>query len=161
MFEKFKEWKSLVENQTGKKIKKLKTDNGLEFCNQQFGSYCANEGISRHRTVRLTPQQNGLAERMNRTLMERVRCILIQSKIPKLLWAEILMTTTYLMNLSPLSTIGFKTPFEIWESKPVSYGNLKAFGCATYVHISQGKLTPRALKGVFMGYLSGVKGCKI
>ncbi len=53
MFEKFREWKSLVENQTGRKVKKLRTDNGLEFCNQQFDSYYANEGIARHKIVRL------------------------------------------------------------------------------------------------------------
>ena len=53
VFEKFKEWKSLVENQTGRKVKKLRTDNGLEFCNQQFDSYYANEGIARHKIVRL------------------------------------------------------------------------------------------------------------
>ena len=83
VFNKFKEWKTLVENQTGKKVKKLRTDNGLEFCNQQFNSYCANEGIARHKTVRLRPQQNGLAERMNRTLMDKVRCMLVQAKFPK------------------------------------------------------------------------------
>ena len=72
MFENFKEWKSLVENQTSKKVKKLRTDNGLEFYNQQFESYCANEGIIRHIRVKFMPQQNELAERMNRTLMEKV-----------------------------------------------------------------------------------------
>ncbi|KAH9647724.1 Integrase catalytic domain-containing protein [Citrus sinensis] len=71
VFGKFREWKFLVENQTGLKVKKLRTDNGLEFCNQEFDGYCANHGITRHRTVRLTPQQNGLVERMNRTLMDR------------------------------------------------------------------------------------------
>ena len=121
MFEKFKEWKNLVENQNGNKVKKLRTDNRLELCNQQFGSYCANEGIIRYRTVRLTPQQNELAKRMNKTLMEEVRCMLIQSKFFKSLWAEILMTTTYIVNLSPLSAFNFKTPFEMWHGKPASY----------------------------------------
>ncbi|KAH9668238.1 hypothetical protein KPL70_021339 [Citrus sinensis] len=161
VFEKFKEWKSLVENQTGKKVKKLRTDNGLEFCNQQFGSYCANEGIMRHRTVKNTPQQNGLAERMNRTLMEKVRCMLIQSRLPKSLWAEVLMTASYLVNLSPSSALDFKTPFEMWHGKPASYEGLRAFGCSAYAHIKQGKLAPRALKGVFVGYPDGVKGYKI
>ena len=61
----------MVENQTGKKLKKLRTDSGLEFCNQRFDKYCAEEGVMRHRIVRLTPQQNSLAERMNKTLMEK------------------------------------------------------------------------------------------
>ena len=112
VFEKFNEWKSLVENQFGKKVKKL-TYNRLEFCNQQFGSYCANMGIMRHKTVKFTPQQNGLAERMNKTLMEKVRCMFIQSRLPKSLWAEVLMTDNYLVNLSPSSALDFKSPFEI------------------------------------------------
>ncbi|KAH9655442.1 hypothetical protein KPL70_022326 [Citrus sinensis] len=85
VFEKFFEWKNLVENQCDKKVKKLKIDNGLEFCKQRFDSFCAKEGIARHKIVRLTPQQNGLAERMNMTLMERVRSMLVQSKLPKTL----------------------------------------------------------------------------
>ncbi|KAH9703677.1 hypothetical protein KPL70_011177 [Citrus sinensis] len=161
VFDKFKEWKMLVENQTGKKLKKLRTDNGLEFCNQRFEKYCAEEGVVRHITVRLTPQQNGLAERMNRTLMERVRCMLVQTNLPKSLWAEILLTACYLVNLSPSSAIEFKTPYKRWTGQPANYGDLKVFGCTAYMHISQGKLAPRALKGIFIGYPEGVKGFKI
>ncbi|KAH9648352.1 hypothetical protein KPL70_025549 [Citrus sinensis] len=161
VFNKFKEWKTLVENQTGKKVKKLRIDNGLEFCNQQFSSYCANEGIARHKTVRLTPQHNGLAERINRTLMDKVRCMLVQAKLPKGLWAKTLLTTNYLVSLSPSAALDFKTPFEIWHGKPASYVNLKVFGCPTYAHVNQGKLAPRALKGQFLGYPDGVKGYKL
>ncbi|KAH9698871.1 Integrase catalytic domain-containing protein [Citrus sinensis] len=161
VFGKFREWKSLVENQTGLKVKKLRTDNGLEFCNQEFDSYCADHGIARHRTVRLTPQQNGLAERMNRTLMDRVRSMMIQSQLPKGLWAETLLTASYLVNLSPSTALDFKTPFEKWHGKPADYGSLKVFGCPAYAHVSQGKLAPRALKGKFIGYPEGVKGFKL
>ncbi|GKC23544.1 retrotransposon protein, putative, ty1-copia subclass [Tanacetum coccineum] len=70
-FGKFKEWKQLVKNQTGRIVKKLRTDNGLEFCNQEFEQLCIESGIARHLTVTGTPQQNGLAERMNRTLMDK------------------------------------------------------------------------------------------
>ncbi|KAH9687889.1 Integrase catalytic domain-containing protein [Citrus sinensis] len=161
VFDKLKEWKILVENQTGKKLKKLRTDNGLEFCNQKFEKYCAEEGVMRHRIVRLTPQQNGLAEKMNRTLMERVRCMLVQTNLPKSLWAEILLTACYLVNLSPSSAIEFKTPYERWTGQLANYGDLRVFGCTAYIHVSQGKLAPRALKGSFIGYPEGVKGFKI
>ncbi|KAH9650266.1 hypothetical protein KPL70_026310 [Citrus sinensis] len=161
VFDKFKEWKFLVENQTGKKLKKLRTDNGLEFCNQRFDKYCAKEGVMRHRTVRLTPQQNGLAEMMNRTLMEKVRCMLVQTKLPKSLWAEILLTACYLVNLSPSSVIEFKTPYERWTGQQANYEDLKVFGCTAYAHVNQGKLAPRALRGIFIGYPEGVKGYKI
>ncbi|GKV44046.1 hypothetical protein SLEP1_g51275 [Rubroshorea leprosula] len=74
VFRTFKQWKVLVENHKGKKINFLRTDNGLEFCNQEFNEYCKNEGIARHRTVPETPLQNGMVECTNRTIMERVRC---------------------------------------------------------------------------------------
>ncbi|KAH9671238.1 Integrase catalytic domain-containing protein [Citrus sinensis] len=160
VFEKFKEWKSLVENQTGRKMKKLRTDNGLEFCNQRFDSYCAHEGIARHKTVRMTPQQNGLAERMNRTLMDKVRCMLVQAQLPKSLWVETLLTACYLVNLSPSVALDYKTPFEVWHGKPASYDVLRVFGCPAYAHIRQDKLAPR-LKGQFIGYPEGVKGYKL
>ncbi|KAH9649108.1 Integrase catalytic domain-containing protein [Citrus sinensis] len=124
VFGKFREWKSLVENQTGLKVKKLITDNGLEFCNHEFDSFCTDHGIARHRT----------------------------SQLPKGLWAETLLTASYLVNLSPSATLDFKTPFEKWHGKPADYGSLKVFGCPTYAHVSQGKLAPRAFKGKFIGY---------
>ena len=82
-FKNFKEWKTLVENQTGKKIKRLRTDNGLEFCSSEFDQFCKDEGIARHHTVRHTPQQNGVAERMNQTLLERARCMLSNAKLDR------------------------------------------------------------------------------
>ncbi|KAH9801561.1 hypothetical protein KPL71_001082 [Citrus sinensis] len=133
VFGKFREWKSLVENQIGLKVKKLITDNGLEFCNQEFDNYCADHGIARHRT----------------------------SQLPKGLWAETLLTASYLVNLSPSAALDFKTPFEKWHGKPADYGSLKVFGCPVYAHVSQGKLAPRAFKGKFIGYPEGVKGFKL
>ena len=83
VFVTFKQWKALIEKQTGKKIKRLRTDNGLEFCSGEFNEFCKNEGIARHCTVRHTPQQNGVAERMNRTLLERARCMLSHAGLSK------------------------------------------------------------------------------
>ena len=82
-FLKFKELKILVKTQTYRKVKKLRTDNGLEFLSNDFNSFCQKEGIATHRTVRYTPQQNGLAERMNKTILERVRCMLSSSRLSK------------------------------------------------------------------------------
>ena len=73
-FEKFKEWKKLVETQVGRKVKKLKTNNGFEYLSSEFSQLCKEEGMARHKTIRETPHQNGLAEIMNRTILERVRC---------------------------------------------------------------------------------------
>ncbi|KAH9686286.1 hypothetical protein KPL70_014312 [Citrus sinensis] len=144
-----------------RKVKKLRTDNDLEFCNKRFKDFCSKHGVMRHRTVRYTPQQNGLDERMNRSLVDKVRCMLIHSKLPMSLWAEALSTACHIVNISPSTGINFKTPYELWYGKPADYSSLKIFGCPAYAHIKQGKLEPRALKCVFLGYPEGVKGYKL
>lgn len=82
---KFKEWKTLVGNQTDKKLK-LRTDNVLKFCNKKFADLYSMCGITRHKIVRFNPQQNGVVEGMNRTIMNKVRCLIISSGIPKPFW---------------------------------------------------------------------------
>lgn len=105
MFVTFKQWKALVEKQTGKKIKRLRTSNGLEFFDGDFNKFCKDEGIVRHLTVRGTPQQNGVAERMNRTLLEKVRCMLSNSGLSNDFWAEAASTACYLVNRSPNASV--------------------------------------------------------
>ncbi|GKA32703.1 retrovirus-related pol polyprotein from transposon TNT 1-94 [Tanacetum coccineum] len=158
--ETFKEWKQLVENQTGRTVKKLRTDNGLEFCNREFEQPCIESGIARHLTVAGMPQQNGLAECMNRTLMDKVRCLLIQFGLPKTFWAEATCTAAYLINRSPSTAIEKKTHMEMWSGHPSDYGMLRIFGCVAYPHDKQGKLKLRAIKCVFL-YLEGVKGYRL
>ncbi|KAH9782075.1 Integrase catalytic domain-containing protein [Citrus sinensis] len=96
------------------KLKALRTDNGLEFCNKEFDEYCQKHGITRHKTIRFTPQQNGLAERMNKTLIDKTRCLLINSKLPRSFWAEAVTIACYLVNRSPSAALKFKTPEEVW-----------------------------------------------
>ncbi|GJR24430.1 retrovirus-related pol polyprotein from transposon TNT 1-94 [Tanacetum coccineum] len=147
----FKEWKKLVENQTGRKLKKLRTDNGLEFCNQEFNNLYKESGIARHLTVAGTLQQDGLAERMNMTLLNKVRCLLIQSGLPDSFWAEATVTTAYLINRSPSTTLEKKTPMDLWLGHPANYEILRILGCVAYSHMNQGKLKPRAIKCIFLG----------
>ncbi|CAM8876608.1 unnamed protein product [Rhodiola kirilowii] len=160
-FETFKTWKTLVENQTGKHIKRLRTDNGLEYLDSEFINFCKLAGIAKHHTVASNPQQNGLAERYNRTILERVRCLLLQAGMSKNFWAEAANTACYLINRCPSAAIEFKTPMQMWSNHPVDYIMLKVFGCAAYAHVRQDKLEPRALKCVFLGYPYGVKGYKL
>ncbi|KAG8503271.1 hypothetical protein CXB51_001260 [Gossypium anomalum] len=88
---------------TGKQIKYLRTDNSLEFCSDEFNRFCKSEGIRRHLTVRHTPQQNDIAERMNRTIMEKAQCMLSNANLPKSFWAEAASTTCFLStDLHPL-----------------------------------------------------------
>lgn len=118
-----------MENQTGRQIKVLRTDNGLEYLSEEFTEFCKDHGITRQKTVRHTPQQNGLAERMNKTILERVRCMLSFENLNKRFWGEAIHTTFYLINRSPSSAIGFKTSEELWNGKPACYDNLRIFGC--------------------------------
>ncbi|KAG8482658.1 hypothetical protein CXB51_023976 [Gossypium anomalum] len=161
VFSAFKSWKIMIEKQTGKQIKYLRTDNGLEFCSDEFNRLCRSEGIVRHLTVRHTPQQNGVAERMNRTIMEKVRCMLSNANLPKSFWAEAASTACFLINRSPSVAIEKKTPQEVWSGNPANYSDLKIFGCPAYAHVNNGKLEPRSIKCVFLGYKAGVKGYKL
>lgn len=100
----------MIEKQTGKQIKHLRTYNGLEFCFGEFDALCKTEGIVRHHKVHHTPQQNGVAERMNRTIMEKVRCLLSNAGLSKSFWAEAASTACFLINLSPSTAIDKRTP---------------------------------------------------
>ncbi|KAL0300180.1 UNVERIFIED_CONTAM: Retrovirus-related Pol polyprotein from transposon TNT 1-94, partial [Sesamum angustifolium] len=161
VFENFRKWKILVENQTGKKLKVLRTDNGLEFCNQSFSNLCDECGIKRHKTNPYTPQQNGVAERMNRTLLEKVRCMLISSGLPKSFWGETLVTAAFLINRSPSVPLNGQIPESVWTGNAVDISSLRVFGCSAFVHQSVDKLAPRSQKCVFIGYPDGIKGYRL
>ncbi|KAJ9548963.1 hypothetical protein OSB04_021506 [Centaurea solstitialis] len=161
VFASFRDWKTMVEKQTDKHVKYLRTDNGLEFCSAEFNAFCTSQGITRHHTVVHTPQQNGVAERMNRTIMEKVRCMLSNSGLAKSFWAEAASTACYIINRSPSYALDKKTPFEVWSGKPANYSDLKIFGCPAYAKVDNGKLDPRAVKCVFLGFKAGVKGFRL
>ena len=94
--EMFKEYKNLVENKTGKKIKTLRSDNRTEYTCQEMKNYFREEGIKQQFTVEYTPQQNGVAERKNRTLVEMARCMMLQSGLSPEFWAEAVATANHI-----------------------------------------------------------------
>ena len=155
-------WKKMVETQTGRKIKCLRTDNGGEYTSDPFMKVCQDEGIVRHFTVRHTPQQNGVAERMNRTLLEKVRCMLSNAGLGREFWAEAITYACHLINRLSSTAINGKTPLEVWYDKPaIDYNFLHVFGSIAYYHVKESKLDPRAKKAIFMGISSGVKGYRL
>ncbi|KAK4404213.1 Retrovirus-related Pol polyprotein from transposon TNT 1-94 [Sesamum angolense] len=109
------------------------------------------------RTNPYTPQQNGVAERMNRTLLEKVRCMLISSGLPKSFWGEALVTAAYLINRSPSVPLNGKIPESMWTGHVIDISSLRVFGCFAFVHQSVDKLEPRSQKCVFIGYPEGKK----
>ncbi|KAH7849584.1 hypothetical protein Vadar_019987 [Vaccinium darrowii] len=154
LFATFKTWKAQVETQTWKKIKYFRTDNGTEYREKEFLAFCDSEGITRYYIVKKTPQQNGVAERMNRTLTERARCMRLNARLSKVFWAEAVNTACFLINKSPSSAIDFKIPQEVWSGKPVNLSDLRIFGCPAYVHVpdkERSKLDPKSRKCIFLG----------
>jgi hypothetical protein len=154
VFDNFKEFKALVENQIEKKIKVLRTDNGGEFCGNKFEEFCKKCGIARQKTTPYTPRQNGVAERMNRTLMEKTRSMLSGSGLGQEFWAEAVSTAYYLANRSPSLALDDKTPHKVWSGKKPSLQHIRVFGCDAYVHVpkeNRSKLDKKAEKCIFIG----------
>ncbi|GKD66761.1 retrovirus-related pol polyprotein from transposon TNT 1-94 [Tanacetum coccineum] len=110
----------MMETQTCKTIKHLQIVNGREYKIYLFTKFGEDEGIVKHFTVRHTPQQNGVAECMNRTLLEKVRCMLSNAGSGKEFWAKAVTYACHLVNCLPSTTIDGKTPFEKWYGKPAS-----------------------------------------
>ena len=106
----------MVEKSSGEKIKTLRSDNGSEYTSKEFEDYLKKNGIRYKRTVPKTPEQNGVAERMNRTFVETVRAMLSDSKLPKKFWAEVLSTTSYVRNRSLTTAVKSMTPYEVWKA---------------------------------------------
>ncbi|GJR88937.1 retrovirus-related pol polyprotein from transposon TNT 1-94 [Tanacetum coccineum] len=125
---------------------------GLSSCKLDLYEHCINGKTTR----------NGVAERMNRTLLEKVRCMLSNAGLGKEFWAEAVTYMCHLINRLPSTAIDGKTPFEKWYGKlATDYDSLHVFGSAAYYHVKESKLDPRAKKALFMGIISGIKGYRL
>ncbi|OAE21677.1 hypothetical protein AXG93_4170s1180 [Marchantia polymorpha subsp. ruderalis] len=146
------------------RVRYLRSDNGGEYISKEFGEYCKAEGITRHLTTIYTSQQNAVCERLNRTVLKKVRSMMSQSGLPYKFWAEAVNTAVYLINLSPSSAIDFSTPFELRHKRVADYNRIRIFGCTAYPLIPKEhrtKLDPTSKKCRFLGYASGVKSYKL
>nr|CCA21190.1 putative polyprotein [Albugo laibachii Nc14] len=139
VFSIFTEFKALVENQFGKRIKCLRSVNGGEYINDNFAILCKNSGIIQQTTVPYSPQQNGLAERMKRTFTERARCMLSHMQVEEKWWAETMNTAVCVTNRVPCAAIKFRTPFEVCYGRKPSVVHFKVFGAQGYAHIDKSK----------------------
>ena len=153
--------KLLLKKSSGKKLRTLRTDNGGEFTSTQFGTFLKTEGIRHERTIPKMPEQNGVAERLNRTLVEMYRSMLLDTKLSKKYWAESVSTAVYLKNCCPTKAVTGKTPYEAWFGQKPRVDHLRVFGCDAYVHVpkdERGKLDSKAKKCVLLGYGDTTKG---
>ena len=156
-FEKFKEFKAEVERQTGKLIKALRSDRGREYLLGEFKDYLVHHGIVSQLTAPGTPQQNGVAERRNRTLLEMVRSMMSHASLPISFWGYALETAAYILNLVPSKSVP-RTPYEMWTGRKPSLNHLKIWGCPTYVLNKGSKLDPRSELCYFIGYPKTTRG---
>lgn len=160
----FLKFKALVENQSGEKIKALRSDNGGEYVNSHFEKICRDAGINHQLTVPYSPQQNGVCERKNRTIVEMARCLLLEKNLPKTFWAEVASTAVYLLNRLPTRAVKHKIPIEAWSDFKPSAEHLRVFGSVCYYlkpAVSRQKLDDKVEIGIFIGYSNQAQGYRV
>jgi hypothetical protein len=160
-FEKFKVFKALIENQTGKRLKVVRSDRGGEFSSGNFKEFYDKHGIKREYTIPRTPQQNGVVERQNRSIQQMTRSMLNERNIPQRYWVEAIHTAVHILNKAHLRPHSDKTPYELWFGRPASIKHFKFFGSKCYIKNNDeniGKYDDRVDEGIFLGYATNSKG---
>ncbi|GKB72968.1 putative ribonuclease H-like domain-containing protein [Tanacetum coccineum] len=142
-----------IENLVDKKVKIIRCDNGTEFKNRVLNEFYEKKGIKREFSVARTPQQNGVAERRNRTLIKAARTMLADSKLPTIFWVEAVNTTCYVQNKVIIVKPRNKTPYELFRGRSLSF--MRPFGCHVTIlntldHL--GKFDGKSDDGLFVGY---------
>ncbi|CAL1392261.1 unnamed protein product [Linum trigynum] len=158
-FNAIKKIQVMAEVESGCKLKILRTDRGGEFTSNELESYCENLGMKHQLTAPYSPQQNGIVERRNQTIVGMARSLLKSMNVPATFWGEAVMTTVYLLNRAPTKSVIGKTPYEAWHKHKPDVRHLRTFGCVAHVktvgkHLS--KLEDRSKPMVFIGYESPV-----
>lgn len=155
---------TLVENQKDTTVKCLQSDNGKEYVARDFTNYLKSRGIARRLTIPYNPEQNGVAERKNRTLQEMARCILMESGLPPSFWAEAVNTANYIRNRCPSKSLNGMTPYEVWTGEVPDLSHFGVFG-SQVVYLDRqpgkGKFEARGKEGIFVGYADESKGYRI
>lgn len=157
---KFIKFKALVENQMGKKIKILRSNNGRDYVNCDLENILKANSIRYETTVPFTPEQTGVAERTNWTLVEGARSMLIESNLSSDYWAEAVSTSAYLRNRSPTVAVNGMTPEEAWTGNKPDLSHLRVLGCKALVHVpkhKRSKSDAKAQEYVFFDYCEDSK----
>ncbi|GJX80759.1 putative ribonuclease H-like domain-containing protein [Tanacetum coccineum] len=153
-----------IENLVDKKVKIIRSDNGTEFKNKVMDDFCREKGIKREYSVARTPQQNGVAERRNRTLIEAARTMLADSKLPTTFWAEAVSTACYVQNRVLVVKPHNKTPYELFRGFKPALSFMRPFGChVTILNTldSLGKFDGKSDEGFFVGYSLSSKAFRV
>ena len=132
----------------------MRTDRGGEFTSQEFNNFCNESGIHRQLTTSFTPQHNGVAERKNRTIMNMVRSMFSEKKIPITFWLETINWNVHVLNRSPTFAVKNQTPEEAWSGVKPLVEHFKVFGCVSHMHVPDSrriKLDDKSLSCVLLG----------
>ncbi|CDF39993.1 unnamed protein product [Chondrus crispus] len=164
-FERYKMFAQLAQTHTGRKIKVLRTDRGGEYLSTEFKSFLIANGTQHQMTTAYTPEQNGVAERLNRTLVNLVRSMLAHKKVTKGFWAEALANAVYVRNRVTSRAIPPKmTPYHLWMKSVPNVGHLRVFGSKCWYTLPKHniqKLDARAKEAMFLGYAENTKAYKL
>lgn len=163
-FSKFKTFKELAEQETRTMVNTIRSDRGGEFMSQEFDSFCNTHGINIHTTTPYSPQQNGVVERRNRTLMEMTRSLLKHMNIPNSFWREAVRHATYLINRVVTRSFQGQTPYEVLRSKKPNISHLRVFGCVCYARTEtpgRKKLDDRSRSLIHLGTEPGSKAYRL
>ena len=162
LFSNFCAFVNEVQTQFSLPVRVLRSDNAKEYFSKPFSDFMTHRGILHQSSCSDTPQQNGVAERKNRHLLEVARSLLFEMKIDKSLWADAVMTACYLINRMPSSVLKGATPHSfLFPSEPLFHLPPRIFGCVCYIRDHRpglSKLDARSLKCIFVGYSRTQKG---
>ncbi|GJU33761.1 putative ribonuclease H-like domain-containing protein [Tanacetum coccineum] len=153
-----------LENKLRHKVKTIRCDHGTEFKNHLMNEFCAKKGIKREYSIARTPQQNGVAERKNRTLIEAARTMLADSLLPIQFWAEAVNTACYVLNRVLVTKPQMKTPYEILMGRSPNISFMRPFGCPLTIlnTLDQlGKFDGKSEEGYLLGYSTSSKGFRV
>jgi transposase InsO family protein len=160
-----KQFLSWAETQTSEKMRALHSDRGGEYMAGYITDILVQRGIEHHLTMPNSPQQNGKAERFNRIIMDKAMSMLHNAGLSYGFWEHAVCTATHIYNRSPIRSLKWRTPHEIWSGghiPDISY--FRVFGCKAYVHVhkdNRKKLDPKAIEATFIGYEPGSKGYRL
>ena len=148
-------WIPHVELQTGRKLKRLRFDNGGEFLSGKFTVWLSLRGVVQQTTPSYSPHSNGIAERMNRTLQDKARTMMLETGLPVSLWGEILLTSCVLRNLTPTSSLSF-THLQMWTEERPLVEHLREVGCKAYWKLYKGSMGRKPRWDLWWGTQCGV-----
>lgn len=157
----FIKFQAMVEKQFHREIEIFHSDQGGEFSKQEFLNHLAQKGIIHHLSCPGTPEQNSIAERKHRHVVELGLAMMLHASLPKKYWVESFLTAVYLINRLPSPSLEMHTPYSLLYEKQPAYDHFRTFGCQCYPylrHYMKDKLEPRSLSCIFMGYSDQHKG---